>query len=59
MEALEQISTTLALTMGLAWASGINLYATLLTLGILANSGNIVLPPDLQVVANPIVIGAA
>ena len=59
MEALEQISTTLALTMGLAWASGINLYATLLTLGFLANSGNIVLPPDLQIVANPMVMGAA
>jgi hypothetical protein len=59
MEALDQISTTLALTMGLAWASGINLYATLLTLGILANSGNIALPPDLQMVANPIVIAAA
>lgn len=59
MEALDQISTTLALSMGLAWASGINLYATLLTLGILANSGNIGLPPDLQIVANPLVIGAA
>lgn len=59
MEALEQISTTLALTMGVAWASGINLYATLLTLGFLANSGNIVLPPDLQIVANPMVMGAA
>jgi len=59
MEALDQISTTLALTMGLAWASGINLYATLLTLGFLANTGNIVLPPDLQVVANPVVMMAA
>ncbi|MDD5323599.1 MAG: DUF4126 domain-containing protein [Methylococcales bacterium] len=59
MEALDQISTTLALTMGLAWASGINLYATLLTLGFLANSGNIVLPPDLQIVANPMVMVAA
>lgn len=59
MEALEQISTTLALTMGVAWASGINLYATLLTLGFLANSGNIALPPDLQIVANPMVMGAA
>ena len=59
MDALNQISTTLALTMGLAWASGINLYATLLTLGILANTGNIQLPPDLQIVANPLVIGAA
>lgn len=59
MDALNQISTTLALTMGLAWASGINLYATLLTLGLLANSGNIALPPDLQIVANPLVLGAA
>lgn len=59
MEALDHITTTLALSMGLAWASGINLYATLLTLGLLANTGNIVLPADLQIVANPIVIGAA
>lgn len=59
MEALDQISTTLALAMGAAWASGINLYATLLMLGILANSGNIVLPPDLQIVANPVVLAAA
>lgn len=59
MEALDQITATLAVTMGLAWASGINLYATLLTLGFLANSGNIDLPPDLQIVANPLVMGAA
>ncbi|MBL1262820.1 DUF4126 domain-containing protein [Candidatus Methylomicrobium oryzae] len=59
MDSLNQITATLAMTMGLAWASGINLYATLLTLGFLANSGNIVLPPDLQVVANPAVMLAA
>lgn len=59
MDTLNQISTTLALTMGLAWASGINLYATLLTLGFLANTGNITLPPDLQIVANPLVMTAA
>lgn len=59
METLDQISTTLALTMGVAWASGINLYATLFTLGYLANTGNIDLPPDLQIVANPAVMGAA
>jgi hypothetical protein len=59
MDALNQITATLAMTMGLAWASGINLYATLLTLGFLANSGNIVLPPDLQIVANPAVMMAA
>jgi Domain of unknown function (DUF4126) len=59
VEALDQITATLAVTMGLAWASGINLYATLLTLGFLANSGNIDLPPDLQIVANPLVMTAA
>lgn len=59
VDALDHISAALALTMGVAWASGINLYATLLTLGILANSGNIALPPDLQIVANPIVMVAA
>lgn len=59
MDALNQISATLALSMGLAWASGINLYATLFTLGFLANTGNISLPPDLQVVANPLVMGVA
>jgi hypothetical protein len=59
MEALDQISATLALTMGLAWASGINLYATLLMLGYLANTGNIDLPPDLQIVADPMVMAAA
>ncbi len=59
METLDQISTTLALTMGVAWASGINLYATLLMLGVMANTGNIDLPSDLQIVANPLVIGAA
>jgi Domain of unknown function (DUF4126) len=59
MEALDHITATLAVSMGLAWASGINLYATLLTLGFLANSGNIYLPPDLQIVANPLVMSAA
>ncbi|MGZ8903095.1 MAG: DUF4126 domain-containing protein [Methylobacter sp.] len=59
MDALDQISATLALSMGLAWASGINLYATLFVLGYLANTGNIDLPPDLQIVANPMVMGAA
>ncbi len=59
METLDQISNTLALSMGVAWASGVNLYATLLMLGLMANTGNLNLPPDLQIVANPLVIGAA
>lgn len=59
MEALDQISATIALSMGLAWASGINLYAALFTLGYLANTGNIVLPENLEIVANPLVMSAA
>jgi Domain of unknown function (DUF4126) len=59
METLNQVITTIALTMGVAWASGINLYATLLMLGYLANTGNITLPPDLQILGNPAVIAAA
>jgi hypothetical protein len=49
----------IALAMGASWASGINLYAAILTLGLLAATGNIVLPPDLQILANPLVIAAA
>lgn len=56
---MESVTSVIALSMGMAWASGINLYAALLTLGILANTGNIVLPEPLQVVADPLVIGAA
>jgi len=56
---LEQISQTLALSMGAAWGSGINLYATLLMLGYLAHTGNIDLPPDLMIVADPLVMTAA
>jgi hypothetical protein len=59
MEQLDHIIQIIALTMGVAWASGINLYAALLVLGILGSTGNMVLPPDLQVLANPMVIGAA
>jgi hypothetical protein len=43
------IVNTIALTMGAGWASGINLYATLFVLGYLNSTGNIHLPPDLEV----------
>jgi len=45
--------------MGVAWASGVNLYAAILVLGLLGTSGNMVLPEDLQILQNPLVIGAA
>lgn len=59
MEDFEQIVKTISLTMGAAWGSGINLYATLLVLGVLGATGNIVLPESLEVLQNPLVIGAA
>lgn len=59
MEQLDQIAKVIALTMGVGWASGINLYAAILMLGILGITGNMVLPPDLQILATPLVIAAA
>ncbi len=59
MDAYHELVRTLALTLGVGWASGINLYAALLVLGIAGSTGDLTLPPDLQVLANPLVIGAA
>jgi len=59
VDELNQISQTLALSMGAAWGSGINLYATLLMLGYLAHTGSLDLPPDLMIVADPLVMTAA
>ncbi len=59
MDQLNQIVNTIALTMGVGWASGINLYAALFTLGILGATGNVVLPPELMVLTSPLVLFAA
>lgn len=50
---------TIAMTMGIAWASGINLYAAVFMLGYLGMTGNIQLPPDLMVLSDPMVLAAA
>ena len=49
----------IALSMGAAWASGINLYATLFMLGYMGASGNMTLPAELEVLTNPMVMTAA
>jgi hypothetical protein len=59
MEHLDPIVQTIALTMGVAWASGINIYATILVLGILGLTGNITLPPDLAILTDPLILIAA
>lgn len=59
MEQLDQIAGIIALSMGVAWASGINLYAAILMLGLMGSTGNMVLPADLQILMNPLVMFAA
>jgi hypothetical protein len=59
MDQLEQTISVIALTMGVGWASGINLYATIFMLGLLNNMGHIALPEELQVVGDPLVLMAA
>jgi len=54
--AMEDISHTLALTLGAGWASGINLYAAILVLGFLGLTGRMELPEGLQVLSDPLVM---
>ena len=53
------ITQTIALTLGVAWASGINLYAAIFMLGWMGTTGNIELPPHLQILTDPMVMVAA
>jgi len=53
------IVSNIALMLGVAWASGIKLYAAVLTLGILGITGNAVLPDELEVLEHPLVIVVA
>ncbi len=50
---------TLGLALGAGFSSGLNLYATVATLGILQRWGIVHLPPALEVVAHPMVLGIA
>jgi len=56
---VEDITQTLALTLGAGWASGINLYAAVLVLGFLGATGRVDLPDGLQVLTDPLVMLAA
>ena len=46
----------IALTMGTAWASGINLYATIFMLGVLGANGYVTLPAELELITDSLVI---
>jgi len=51
--------STLAIAMGSAWVSGINLYACVATLGLLSRFSHLRLPGDLEVLTSWWVIGVA
>lgn len=48
-----------ALGAGLAWASGIRLYAVLFLTGVLARFGAITLPDTMDLLTHPVVLGAS
>jgi hypothetical protein len=56
---VENLTETLALTLGAGWASGLNLYATVLVLGLLGATGRLDLPQGLEVLTDPVVMFAA
>lgn len=51
--------STLGVAMGSAWLSGINLYATVATLGLMQKFGFVKLPGELGVLSNVWVLGVA
>ena len=53
------IAQTIALSAGLAWASGLRLYLVVFLAGLLAHFGHLHLPDTLSMLQNPLVIGVA
>jgi hypothetical protein len=56
---LDDLTRTIALSLGAGWASGINLYAAILVLGYLGATGNVDLPAGMDVLSDPLVMLAA
>ncbi len=56
MSEYQDLIQVIALTMGVAWASGLNLYAAVSVLGLGGATGYIDLPPTLEIVQDPLVI---
>ena len=59
MDQLTHVAAIIALTMGAAWASGINLYAAIFMLGIMGMTEGAQLPPGLEILSHPAVLVAA
>ena len=56
---MTQLISTIAIAMGASWVSGINLYATVATLGLLSRFAHLRLPGELDVLTSWWVIGVA
>ena len=56
---MTQLISTIAIAMGTSWVSGINLYASVATLGLLSRFANLQLPGELEVLTSWWVIGIA
>ena len=56
---MEDLTQTLALTLGAGWASGINLYAAILVIGFMGATGRLELPEGLELLSDPLVMLAA
>jgi hypothetical protein len=56
---VDQLASIIALTLGVGWASGINLYAAVMALGLAGATGYADLPNELSIIENPLVIAAA
>ncbi len=50
---------TTALALGIGLGGGFNIYATILVLGVSGMTGSVALPNELEILQNPLVIGAA
>ena len=59
MEESQQLLQTLALAFGSAWASGINLYAVILVIGLLGSAELVALPAGMQLLQDPVVLVVA
>lgn len=56
---MDDLTQTLALSLGAGWASGINLYAAILVLGFLGITGRMELPAGMEILTDPLVMFAA
>ena len=56
MSEYQDVIQIIALTLGVAWASGLNLYAAVAALGLGGATGYVDLPPTLEMLQDPLVI---